>query len=217
MQVLAHDLRNPLAAISGISMLMLDAPHHNESDREMLQMIKTSADTSANMITDILEVTLGIHATNMQKSETDIQQLLHQCVSLLRFKAEEKQQTIELTHNGPAMIRANSEKLWRVINNLLTNAIKFSPKNTVIRVTCEGTDKGIRIVIDDQGIGIPPEFRDKIFDTFTTAKRYGTSGEQPFGLGLSISRQIVEAHGGTIHFESKAEGGTRFVIQLPAA
>jgi len=75
--------------------------------------------------------------------------------------------------------------------------------------------EGVRISVKDHGIGIPPEMKDKIFDMFTEAKRSGTAGEQSFGLGLAISKQIVEAHGGRIWFESRQGKGTTFFIDLP--
>jgi signal transduction histidine kinase len=72
------------------------------------------------------------------------------------------------------------------------------------------------ITVEDEGIGIPDNLKDKIFDMFSEAKRKGTAGEQPFGLGLAISKQIVEAHGGNIWFESREKGGTAFYVKLPA-
>lgn len=112
-------------------------------------------------------------------------------------------------------IPASREKLWRVVSNLITNAIKFSPAGAIIHVELWQKDDHIFISVKDPGIGIPKEIAPKVFDLFTEVKRQGTAGEQAFGLGLSISKQIVEAHGGKIWFESEQNAGTTFFVELP--
>lgn len=215
MRVLAHDLRNPLAAVSGITGLMLEEPGRSAEDQEMLQMLKTSSDNSVNMIRDIMDLTLSTAARELHKEPVELQHLLQQCVGLLQFKAGEKQQHIVLEPHAPVTVSMSREGIWRVTNNLLVNAIKFSPAQASITVAVHELPGFVRVNVEDNGIGIPEELRSSIFDTFTSAKRYGTSGEQPFGLGLSISRQIVEAHRGRMDFESKAAGGTIFYFELP--
>ncbi|RYF30507.1 MAG: ATP-binding protein, partial [Comamonadaceae bacterium] len=100
-------------------------------------------------------------------------------------------------------------------SNLLVNAIKFSPEGSEINVFMESQVESVLIRIADQGIGIPENLKGKIFNMFTDARRAGTAGEQSFGLGLAISRQIVEAHGGKIWFENNEEIGTTFYLELP--
>ena len=102
-----------------------------------------------------------------------------------------------------------------MISNLVANAIKFSPTGAIINVKMEHDANRVLIEVSDHGIGIPAELHDKIFDMFTEAKRPGTAGEQAFGLGLAISKQIVEAHGGKIWFESDPMKGTTFFVDLP--
>jgi signal transduction histidine kinase len=131
-------------------------------------------------------------------------------------KAEAKHQQINL-HAESFTLPASREKLWRVISNLISNAIKFSPDGSDIEVRTERTAEGLRISVKDFGIGIPPKIQHKIFDMFTEAKRKGTAGEQSFGLGLAISKQIVEAHGGKIGFESVEGRGTTFFVDLPTS
>ena len=110
----------------------------------------------------------------------------------------------------------DQDKFLRVFNNVVMNAIKFSPRGGKIRIRIKSSLQGVLVTVQDNGIGIPPEISDKIFDPFTSAKRAGTAGEQPFGLGLYISKQIIEAHQGRIWFESSPAEGTQFFIQLPA-
>ena len=136
------------------------------------------------------------------------------CVDLLHYKADAKGQYINL-QTTPVILSVNREKIWRVVSNLIANAIKFSPSGASILVKLEEKEKHVIIAVEDHGIGIPVEIKDKIFDMFTEARRPGTAGEQPFGLGLAISKQIVEAHGGEIWFNSKRDNGTIFYVKLP--
>lgn len=212
MKVVAHDLRNPVAAISSMASLMLEDEYRLDEDREMLDIIKTSGQNAIELINNLLQ-------TNMQrevlkKEPVDLHVLLQYCVDLLRFKAGEKEQHIHL-HAGHATALLDREKMWRVISNLIANAIKFSPSGADIIVQMESDQHNIRIAVEDHGIGIPPDLKDKIFDIYTPAKRSGTAGEQPFGMGLAISKQIIIAHNGNIWFESKPGNGTIFYITLP--
>jgi signal transduction histidine kinase len=212
MQIVAHDLRNPIGGITSVVSLMLEEQDRPEDDRAMLELIKTSGQNSLELVSDLLQV--HTHAKELKKEPVDLNQMLHYCIDLLRFKAEAKRQQIEL-HAVPITVSANQEKIWRVVSNLIANAIKFSPAGAKIMIQLEQKLHHILITVKDHGIGIPIEMQDKIFDMFTEAKRSGTAGEQSFGLGLAISKQIVEAHGGTIWFESKENNGTTFFVKLP--
>jgi len=140
--------------------------------------------------------------------------MLYYCVELLHFKADAKMQKITL-QAAHVTLSVNREKMWRVVSNLVANAIKFSPSGAGILVQMTETSQQVIIAVEDHGIGIPIEMKDKIFDMFTEAQRPGTAGEQPFGLGLAISKQIVEAHGGKLWFNSKPGNGTTFYVELP--
>ena len=93
--------------------------------------------------------------------------------------------------------------------------MKFSPANSNILIETLPEPKGVMIMVKDNGIGIPDDLKDNIFDPFTMSKRDGTQGEKPFGLGLYISKQIVEAHEGKIWFKDADGGGTEFYVELP--
>jgi len=215
MKVMAHDLKNPLGGMVGISNLLLDENHFSEEDREMLQLISSSGNNAIEMINQLLNSNLAIENEVLTKEKVDIQHLLRQCTELLQYKADEKHQKIVFISGGPAFLQLSREKIWRVFNNLIVNAIKFSPADTVVKVVLERLQKGVRIAVIDQGIGVPEADKHRIFEMFTTAKRPGTSGEQPFGIGLSISKQIIESHDGKVWLEDNSEGGTIFYVELP--
>ncbi|MEO6684900.1 MAG: HAMP domain-containing sensor histidine kinase [Dyadobacter sp.] len=217
LKVVAHDLRNPIGAIFSISSLLLEEVDFSKEHLELAQLMKTSSLHSIEMINDLLTANFNYRPEEMKKDVVDMRILLHDCVEQLKFKADEKDQKVKLTIESDVLVLADKEKIWRVLSNLIVNAIKFSPSGSVIVVKLLERDQKMELSIEDRGIGIPDELKDKIFDAFTDAKRRGTSGEQPFGLGLSISKQIIEAHGGKIWFESEVDKGTTFYLELPTA
>ncbi len=212
MKIVAHDLRSPVGAMYSLATLMLEAQERSDEDREMLELIKTAGEGSIELISQLLQVNTRME--ELVKEPVDLLKLLHYCVDLLHFKADAKGQHIDL-QAVPLIVSANREKLWRVVSNLIANAIKFSPNDSIISVQLTEKPQNVVISVKDHGIGIPEKMHDKIFDMFTEAKRSGTSGEQSFGLGLAISKQIVEAHGGRIWFESRPGDGTTFYVELP--
>ena len=213
MKIVAHDLRSPMATTISIASLILENNNLLPEDKEMLQLMKTSSIHSLDMITDLLN--MNTTAEGLKKQPVEIHTLLSYCIDLLAFKANEKKQKIILHHSKDIIINVSREKIWRVISNLIVNAIKFSPEESTIQVNLKIKPTTIQIKIQDEGIGIPNSLKDKIFNMFTDAKRRGTAGEQSFGLGLAISKQIIEAHEGKIWFENNVNHGTTFYVELP--
>jgi tetratricopeptide (TPR) repeat protein len=188
MKVMAHDLKNPVSGMVVIAHLLLTEDHFNDEEREMLELIVTSGENMVEMIDQLLKSGLAIENEVLTKEKIDIRQLLRQCTELLNYKARDKRQQVSFISHGNAEIMASREKIWRVFNNLIVNSIKFSPEETYIKVVLEKLGSSVRISVADQGIGIAKKDREKIFEMFTDAKRPGTAGEHPFGIGLSISK-----------------------------
>lgn len=215
MRVLVHDLRSPLSGMHSVSAMMLKKNSFSPADQEMISVINDTSLFLFDMVNDLVEVSLSQETTLLKREDLDMQTLVRQCIYVLQFKANEKHQQIRVQAEGVLRVSADAQKIQRVLNNLVSNAIKFSPNEAVITIRLAKTYKGIRLSVEDQGIGIPEELKAKVFDVFTEAKRYGTNSERPFGLGLSICKQIIEAHGGLIWFESEPGRGTVFFIELP--
>jgi signal transduction histidine kinase len=215
LRAVAHDLRAPIATISMLSDL-IHQEESKESRTEMVNFIKASCNNSLELIAEILEAADQSKRKEQEKESVSINSLVSNAVEILKLKASEKQQKIicELPKKE-LFLMVNPEKIKRVISNLVTNAIKFSNKGGVIKVRLLNDDEGGIISVQDNGIGIPSELKDKVFDMFTEAKRKGTAGELPYGLGLSICKQIVEAHNGSLWLESKEGEGTTFFVRLP--
>lgn len=212
MKIIAHDLRSPIGAIVNLAGLLEEDLHFSHEEKHTLGLIKTTATDSIHLINDLLnrEVADKFFA----KEPVELDALLKYCISLLKYKAEEKKQIIEL-HSTPFLVNINREKIWRVVSNLITNAIKFSKPNGKIEVWLKGIAGKVLISVSDKGIGIPEEMKAKIFNASVDIKREGTIGEKSYGIGLLISKQIIEAHGGLIWFESSPETGTTFFVELP--
>lgn len=202
-----------MAAAISITSILLKNEKLGPADSELLKLLETSSINSLEMTNDLMNMNTKLE--DLLKESIEMHSLINHCVNLLKFKVAEKEQKIN-TDLEEIVLTANREKLWRVMSNLIVNAIKFSPSGAQIDIKLfKVNEEFVQVTVKDYGIGIPEQLRDKIFDIFTDAKRRGTSGEQPFGLGLAISKQIIEAHGGRISLESEVGKGSTFFVELP--
>lgn len=216
LSAVAHDVRNPIASITSLSELLLaENNSYTPEQLQLIEYIKSACNDALTITKDILTASQPRAGEKITLQKTDINILLHECIDILRFRANEKHQQIvlKLATDMPPML-INKERIWRVVSNLAINAIKFSPDGATIDVIAQKINDHLHISVHDNGIGIPDKLKDRIFEMFTEAKRAGTAGEKPFGLGLAISRRIVEEHDGKIWFESTA-AGTTFHVTLP--
>lgn len=116
-----------------------------------------------------------------------------------------------------AIVSADGERLNQVLTNLISNAVKFSPRSAEVMVSVLQRDDSYRVQVTDHGPGIPPEFAEHIFEKFTQADASDTRNVNGTGLGLSISKAIIEGHGGQLLFDTAVDKGTTFYFDLPAA
>ena len=215
-RVVAHDLRNPIGAISSIAGMKAGDVATADKDKEWIRLIDTSGKRCLQLITELLETDFSIREETLHKEPVDANALLQQTVLLLTYRAREKRQRLIATDSSLPVIQADREKIARVLDNLVVNAIKFSPQDATIELRAETRPKELVVSVHDTGIGIPRNMASLLFEPFVNSvRRKGTAGEQSFGLGLYICRQIVEAHGGRIWFESESGKGSVFFISLP--
>jgi signal transduction histidine kinase len=212
LKTVAHDLRNPVGAISSVLGMMDRQPPAEEQSRTWLKLIRQATDQSLGLINNILQ--LEIPVGKLKKESADLAELLATCAGTMQFKAAQKHQALKLETEAMTL-SLDREKIWRVVINLLDNAIKFSPEGAEIKLIAVRGNGEAMISVSDAGIGLAPGMEKRLFTLGDEGKRLGTAGESSFGLGLALVKQIVQAHGGTIEVCSSEGKGTIFTIRLP--
>lgn len=214
LQIVAHDLKNPIVGITNLAKLL--AKNASTPDlKENLSHIVTASTTATNLINNLMDKKEKKYE-EIEKEVNDMTGLLQYCTELMKPKAEQKKQKLLLTA-APAKALINKDEMWRVITNIINNAIKFSPENTSIDIRLQEQDSKVLLSVKDQGIGIPPNMLTVLFTAGPEIQRSGTAGEPSYGLGLKISKRIVEEHHGQLRVESVEGEGTTFYVILPAA
>ncbi|MGN6439962.1 MAG: ATP-binding protein [Agriterribacter sp.] len=211
-RMVAHDLKNPIGGIRTLVYSLMSKKQPEELQK-ILELVYSTCTNSINTINDLL-TDKGSFAAVKQEM-VDLRRLMEYCVDLLRTKSDEKKQELHIESAENIHIKANREKMWRVMSNLISNAIKFSPEHSTIDIMLARRGRAALLTVKDRGIGIPEHLHDKIFASAPEASRTGTSGEESHGLGLSISKQIVTEHNGKIWFESEERKGSTFYVELP--
>ena len=214
----SHELRTPLTAILGWSNMLLTGSLSGEAHDRALETIHRNAQSQNQLISDLLDVSRIISGKlRLDLRTLELPTIIESAVEATRPAAEAKGVRLATVLNpraGP--IDGDADRLQQVIWNLLTNAIKFTPAGGRILVKLESVGSQVEITVQDSGIGIHPEFLPHIFDRFRQADPATNRVHGGMGLGLSIVRQLVELHGGTVRAESESEGkGATFVISLP--
>jgi signal transduction histidine kinase len=213
----SHELRTPLASVLGFSSLMLDRDLSPEEMRRYLEVIRAEARRLAELLNDLLDIQRIEQGTiELKLEEVDVNDLLAAQVTL--YSAQSTNHELRLDAGDDSLVvYGDRDRLAQVIGNLLSNAIKYSPEGGFVDVSASLVGDEAWIWVRDAGLGIPTEHQQRIFTKFfrgDVGRERGISGT---GLGLVLARQIVEAHGGEIGFESAEGDGSTFWLQLPAA
>jgi two-component system sensor histidine kinase PilS (NtrC family) len=201
---MAHEIRNPLASISGSVQLLLEDGGVNEEDRQLMKIVVKEADRLSMLLSNFLNFA---RPAPLQLEWVDITIVLDELLALLIASGQFQHVTLEKVYKGPIMLNIDLQKMHQVLWDLLINACEATPPGGKVCVKVDTTQGNI--IIEDSGSGIAEEDRDKLFEPFYTTKNKGT------GLGLANVYANVEAHKGRIYVESSTLGGARFVIELP--
>jgi signal transduction histidine kinase len=216
--VVSHDLKNPLSSISmGASLMRITLskdPGAREGVLQLLEIIERNAANMDRMISDLLDVErMGNNKLFLSTKMNDIWELMTECADLFAPIALSK--SISLTvepFSNPIFTEIDHDKILQVLSNLIGNAIKFSPKGSRIVLSAHDLGQNVEIAVSDNGPGIPADKMTQIFERFSQLKMNDRRG---LGLGLFISKWIVEAHKGRIWVQSEVGKGTSFVFTLP--
>ena len=210
----AHDLRNPLNNIEALSRIMMEEDETGENVEAKL--ILSSSRQAKDIINDLIEV-IQVDKNKYQLHNTDLVDYISGICSTWQANAAENRKINFITEEQILLSPVNPSKFNRVIDNLIGNGLKFSDNNSPIDVHLLKTDEKCLIKVKDYGIGIPENLKSMLFDQFSKAGRSGLKGEKSIGLGLHISKDIVEQHGGTLTIETEENKGSTFIISLPLA
>ena len=215
----SHELRTPLTAIEGLAANMLDGiiGPVNDKQIEYLADIKTSTDRLARLIEDLLDLSIiAAERAEMKPSAISLLALVQEVSLGLRTIAKNKLTDLELGSLEPLTVWADRDRIAQVLTNLIGNAIKFTPPQGRVVVSAHMNGGAwAQVSIADTGPGIPPEEVRKIFNEFYQVTRPGKQKSQGVGLGLAISKKLVEMHGGKIWVESEVGKGSMFHFTLP--
>ncbi|HEX6179154.1 MAG TPA: ATP-binding protein, partial [Thermoanaerobaculia bacterium] len=220
LMTLSHELRTPLTAILGWSRLLTSMPPNDPTFRDALNAIGRSAQVQARLIDDVLDVSRIMSGKlRLELENVDIVRVLNAAVDAVRPSAEAKNISIATSY-APQLgsIVADATRVQQIVWNLLSNAVKFTQKGGTVTLSARRSSSHVQISVVDTGEGIDTAFLPHIFEPFRQAESPTTRIHGGLGLGLSIVRYLVEAHGGTIAAESQGRGsGATFTITLPFA
>lgn len=217
--VLSHELRTPLNSILGWITLIQRGKLNKVTFDQALEVIERNASLQTQLIEDLLDISrISRGKLSLSIDSVNLIELMQTTAETLRPASDAKSITMELfLDSSIGIIMGDANRLQQIFWNLFSNAIKFTPPNGAVTVRLKKTeDSYAQIQVTDSGIGIEPNFLPYVFEYFRQADASTTRSQGGLGLGLAISRHLVELHGGTIDVESQGKGkGTTFTVMLP--
>lgn len=218
LNILSHDLAGPLGSIQHFTYLLNKkiGNSYGESIHTMISSIETISKRCIVMIQDFIQLefieSVGV---DVIKKRTNLIEVLKPFFVEYQDSQDQTCKTFNFRpDNQDIYVKIDENKFLQVINNLISNSIKFTPDHGVITLSIEEKEKVVLITLEDNGIGIPEKFHANLFDKFSEARRTGLRGEPSVGLGMSIIKTIIDWHRGKIWFESTENVGTTFYIEL---
>jgi signal transduction histidine kinase len=214
--IVSHELRTPLASVLGFTALLLTRDLEPEEQRRYLEIIDSQGRRLSSLLNDFLDVErLEEGQLELARELMDIKTVVRDQTRLFAGQSSKHKLDVELPAE-PLIVRGDPNRLAQVVANLLSNAIKYSPDGGIVKVVGQQNRDVVRVSVRDEGMGIPDELQQRVFAKFFRGNA-GASGIQGSGLGLTIARSVVEAHGGRISFESATGKGSVFWLELPIA
>lgn len=217
MGIVAHDLRTPLSNIKNIADIVPEMGELNAKQTKYLGLIQASSHSGLDLISELLDVHSLESTKEPRYKSVELKRFLAQHHSYFNTTASAKSITLTLEETPETNIQTDPDWLGRSIDNLVSNAIKFSPKGSTVKISSGITDDQLWISISDQGPGFSEEDKAKVFQKFKKLSARPTAGETSNGLGLSIVKTLVERLRGSVTLLSEKGKGSEFIIRLPIA
>jgi PAS domain S-box-containing protein len=215
--VVSHELRNPIAVIRGYTEALLDDPDLGPGPRRDLEVLDRTSGHLRHIVDDLLDLAgIGAGHAGIDPRPLSPSRLVRDSVQAHRPAADAGRLTLRADISRLRVVHGDGARLRQVLDNLLSNAIKYTPGGGTVTVTAADTADGVQITVADTGIGIPAEQYPQLFTRFFRASTATSRGIKGTGLGLAVTKAIVEAHGGAIDARPAPGGGTRFTVTLPA-
>ncbi|MET3423852.1 PAS domain S-box-containing protein [Actinoplanes tereljensis] len=212
-----HELRNPVGVIRGFAEMLIDSPELGEADRRHADVIERTTLHLQGLVDDLLDLArLAAGHISVDPQPLSGGRLVRDVIENHMPSAAAKHLTIVDRVQSEFAVRADRQRLRQAMDNLISNAIKYTPDGGTVTVTAFARDDQFQIEVSDTGIGIPAEQYPHLFSRFFRASNATQAGIKGTGLGLAVTKAIVEAHDGTISAGPAPDGGTRFTIVLPA-
>ncbi len=211
----AHELRTPLMAASGYLQILQKGMLSGDKLNEVVDTVSRNIGQIVSLVNDILFLQ-EIELVLPEFQPVDMGEVARQVSDKYKRKAEESHINLKLKGDrGVPMITGDPKSLERALTALVDNAIKFSPRGGDVEIRFQARDDKLQVSVEDHGIGIAPEIRSKIFDRFYHLEQSGDDMFRGIGLGLAITRQVIEQHRGKLEVESKSGHGSTFTMSLP--
>jgi signal transduction histidine kinase len=215
----AHELITPLTSIGGFLAVILQGKTGALTDKqkEYLTLIKEVSDQLLEVVNDLLDITrIELGQIKMKLERTELKNLLDEIVMTFKMQVGKKNIALKEEVEEPLKpVVCDPNRIKEVLNNLVSNAIKYTPRKGKIWIRAKNVPEAVEIDIEDTGIGIKKENYQKIFEPFQHIRKSGLQGEKSAGLGLALVKKIVEAHGGRIGIQSQVGHGSTFSVILP--
>jgi signal transduction histidine kinase len=215
--VASHDLRNPLASIRGLTEFLAESGPLNEEQKEIAETIQTTSSSMLHLVDELLDLSViesGEEHSDMEPCQ--VFEILSSSLNIYQFTANKKSIKLELDDRGiPESLMLDKAQFRRLMDNFLSNAVKYSPFGSFVRVVVEQVNTILTIAVEDEGPGIPEDEMHKLFTDFGKTSVQPTGNETSTGLGLAICKKIAESHQGKVYAENRADrNGARFTIEL---
>jgi len=221
--IASHDIRSPIAAAKGaLELLEPTLQNLNDDQKHLLGVARRASDSVVHLLGNLLSTALldredeGDGAdSNPPAPIVDMAAVAREVIELMEVQARHKGLELRLEARDGATVRGDLMWIRQIVSNVVNNAVKFTPKGGHVRVAIGRSDGAVKLVVEDDGVGIPPEKADRVFEKLTKLRPRGTAGERGTGIGLYVTKQLVDRLHGTISLAPLKPTGTRFEVKVP--